>query len=75
MLQQTPIKNSLKYLHSKFVIAPIDKASNNVSFICKRFYAHILVNELGLRGSINPDSTYEQVKKGNTENIINKHIL
>ena len=33
------IKNCLKDLHTKYIITPIDKAANNVSFICKRFYA------------------------------------
>ena len=29
-------------------MAPIDKASNKVAFICKRFYATTLLNEFGL---------------------------
>ena len=33
------LKQSLSELQEKFVIAPIDKATGNVSFICKRFYA------------------------------------
>ena len=42
---------ALEDLHQQFVIAPIDKASGNVSFICKRFYADVLAKELGLVGS------------------------
>ena len=30
---------ALADLHNKFVVVPIDKASNNVALICKRFYA------------------------------------
>ena len=44
-------KKCLKELLSKFVIAPIDKATGNVSFICQRFYALVLAKELGLTGS------------------------
>ena len=33
---------------------PIDKAANNVAFICKRFYAAVLLKEMGLRGKNNP---------------------
>ena len=36
LLKQHSIKNQLKDLHSRYVITPIDKASNNVAFICKR---------------------------------------
>ena len=42
VLQSYPSEGCLKDLQSKFVIAPIDKATGNVAFICKRFYATIL---------------------------------
>jgi len=41
----------LKYLddlHSKFVLVPIDKASNNIAIICKQFYITRLLQEVGL---------------------------
>ena len=50
--------NALKRLQSNFVIAPIDKATGNVAVICKRFYASVLVNELGLSS----DSSTETYK-------------
>ena len=35
-------------LHENFVIVPADKASNNYTFVCKRYYVDILIKELGL---------------------------
>ena len=34
--------------HENFVIIPADKASNNYTFVCKRYYVDILIEELGL---------------------------
>ena len=38
----------LSCLHENFVIVPADKASNNYTFVCKRYYVDILIEELGL---------------------------
>ena len=38
----------LTRLHKNFVIVPVDKASNNYTFVCKRFYISILIEELDL---------------------------
>ena len=40
----------LSRLHENFVIVPADKASNNYryTFVCKRYYVDILIEELGL---------------------------
>ena len=35
-------------LHENFVIVHADKASNNYTFVCKSYYASILIEELGL---------------------------
>ena len=48
VFQNPSSKKCIAELHDKFVIAPIDKATGNVAFICQRFYATVLVNELGL---------------------------
>ena len=73
LLQKHSIKNQLKALHSKFVITPIDKASNNVAFICKQHYAQVLVDELGLVNNDNPTPTYTQITNMNLEQIVKKH--
>ena len=40
--------HSLSRLHENFVIVPSDKASNSYTFVCKRYYVDILIEELGL---------------------------
>ena len=38
-------------------MVPIDKAANNVAFICKRFYVYVIMKELGLLGEQSPTYT------------------
>ena len=42
------VATELSRLHENFVIVPADKASNNYTFVCKRYYVDILIEELGL---------------------------
>lgn len=60
VLKSSECLRSLDELHRRFVIVPIDKASGNVAFVCKRFYAQVLVKELGLDG-LTGNRTYEKV--------------
>ena len=39
-------QNYLNKLHNDFVIAPIDKASNNISIVCKSYNHQLLNNEI-----------------------------
>ena len=59
------VKKELNYLLTNFVTVPIDKAQNNIAFICKRFYAEVINKELN-------STTYTKVDT-NIENIINNH--
>ena len=54
--------NKVKNLQDKFVVMPVDKASNNFGFVCKRFYATILLSE------IDSDSVFEQYR-GNINSV------
>ena len=74
LLKKHVIKNQLKDLHSKYVITPIDKASNNVAFICKRYYAQVLVDELGFGNPNNPEPTYIKISNHNKDKIVKKHL-
>ena len=60
VLSSNTCVKALAELHENFVIVPIDKAANNIALVCKRFYAQVLVAELGLDG-INTCPTYEKV--------------
>ena len=42
------VVTELSRLHENFGIVPADKASNNYTFVCKRYYVDILIEELGL---------------------------
>ena len=44
-------------LHDDFVIVPVDKASNNYTFVCMRHNVDILIQELGLH-SLHGNPTY-----------------
>ena len=68
------IKASLTELQNKFVMVPIDKASNNVAFICKRFYASVILQELGVSAN-EPSPTYEIINDLSRDQIIAKHKL
>ena len=57
ILSDSEVTSYLKDLHANFVLVPIDKASNNIAIICKRFYIERLLSEVGL--SENPSNTYK----------------
>jgi len=72
ILKLQPTKECLSDLHSKYVMVPIDKAANNIAFVCKRFYALVLLEELGLIGSTT--STYTILDQLSPDNVIKQHI-
>ena len=61
---QESVIDYLKELHKKFVIVPVDKASNNFAIICKQFYIQILKKELGIEDEdrINGNVVYQPCK-------------
>ena len=61
----------LKELQRKYVIVPIDKAANNISIICKRFYVMRLLKEVGAIGKSDP--TYE-ISDINPADLINDDV-
>ena len=46
VLDNKIVQNYLKNLQDQFVSTPTDKATNNLSIICKKFYVESLINEL-----------------------------
>ncbi len=61
VLQNKDAKEELERLHKDFVMVPTDKASNNVSFICKKFYIEKILEETG-------QNTYERINEN--ENVV-----
>ena len=47
-LKDKRITEESKLLHNKSVVASVDNVSGNVPFVCKRHYAQVVINELGL---------------------------
>ena len=77
VLENAEAKAELKTIHQDFVVVSIDKAANNVSFICKRHYADVIKTELQypqgrVTRSQNTERTYGEI--GNPPNeIVNAH--
>ena len=71
ILKRQDVVDYLNELHSKFVIVPIDKAANNVAFICKRFYVEIILREIGIIGRGN--ETYVKIDRDRM-NIVDENV-
>ena len=80
VLDNADAKRELKELQEHFVLVPIDKAANNVSFICKKHYANVIKRELGFigervtRNGLTGSLTYDQVNV-NPNQVINSHLM
>ena len=72
-LDSPEVELALQSIHSKYVVVPIDKATGNISLVCKRFYASVIAKELGM-GENNSTYTYSQVTNKTAEDIINSNI-
>ena len=75
LLKRHDVISSLKQLKDRFVICPIDKATGNIALVCKRFYALVLANELGLVNNVDNTvgRTYEVIN-GNSTEVFDQHI-
>ena len=59
MFKDLKVISYLNILQEQYVMCPIDKAANNIAFICKKYYIQVLLKELGLLNiTLN---TYQQV--------------
>ena len=67
VLDDEDVVSALNDLHDKFVVVPIDKASNNVAIICKRYYIQQLLDEVGVPGDTSP--TYKMSDR-DTQDVI-----
>ena len=67
-----PLSEALEKLKHDFAVAPIDEVANNVSFICKRFYATTLLRESGVTGT--PNKTYKLISDYNKNTLINSTV-
>ena len=71
VLNSNNVASSLSSLHDKYVVVPVDKASNNIAFVCKTYYINCLLDELGLNDNKgNPTYTLTTLSK---EEVISNH--
>ena len=61
----------LENLKQQFVLVPIDKAANNIAFICKAFYIKRILDEVGVTDL--PSNTYKICNK-DVQNVIDNNI-
>ena len=50
ILKQIDVISYFEALQKKFILAPIDKASNIGAITCKRYYVEEILNEIGIIG-------------------------
>ena len=58
VLGQADVIDAMETLHKDFVLVPIDKASNNVAIICKKFYVQVI-----LKGTLVKHTLMQEKKK------------
>ena len=73
VLKQTEVEEYLKYIHARFVIVPVDKASNNFSIICKKFYINTLMQELGFQQGVPKGNSVYSFTNLNLSGVCESH--
>ena len=71
------LKEAIRNLQKHFVISSADKASNNIIFVCKKFYVQVICKELGISNvngvlSIQGNAVYHPVS-ADISNLISNH--
>ena len=67
MLSKNSVKNDHEKLHERYVFIPTDKAANNLSIICKKFYLSLLDQEISSSNFQREDITPGEVIKNHSK--------
>ena len=67
VLREPEVIEYIEELHKNFVVVPIDKASNNLAVACKKYYAEVILKEIGKLG--NDSETYVTSDKSKADVI------
>ena len=51
ILTSPDAKKALNSIHKDLAVAPIDKATTNITVVCKTFYASVVAKELELNNN------------------------
>ena len=74
VLDKKEVRTYLDGLHAKYVITPTDKAGNNFSIVCKKFYIQCLLKELNISEDLKKtQSTYKSLKI-TPSRVVQRHI-
>ncbi len=74
ILRDPTVKSYLEEMQKDFVFVPTDKACNNISIICKRFYIERTMEELGLFSYANKQKTEAyQLQDVDIDTIVQRH--
>jgi len=65
----------LQVIQDRFVIVPVDKASNNVSFVCKSYYKHVLEEEIMNSGNFIPSNSTENIIISKFSDLLSSHNI
>ena len=65
------VVTELSRLHKNFVIVPADKASNNYTFVYKRYYVDIPIEELGL--NLLPENSTYNLTDFSASEVLDNH--
>ena len=68
VLRDRECLKELDRLQDKFVLVPIDKAANNIGFICKKYYLEIIKKEVS-------SDTYVTLPQEDTERSVMRDII
>ena len=79
VLNKREIREYVCKLQEHFVFTPVDKATNNVSIVCKKFYYDVLINEVRNSGNfefldVDEQVLINKVSKYITDNRLNNFI-
>ena len=73
ILEIKDVKEYLENFPKDFVFVPTDKASNNISIVCKEFYIKMLLKEVGFfDDEKKQDRAYQEIKQ-TSEEVIKIH--
>ena len=63
ILDKPEVCKHINFLYDRFVIVPVDKASDNFGIVCKTFYLDVIKKELGISndGKINGNKVHKPV--------------
>ena len=77
IMDRPEVRQYINYLYARFVIVPVDKASNNFGIVCKSFYLNVIKYELGISddGNIIGNTVYKLIyQKANDIYKFHEHI-